>query len=241
MRRDATRHRRRGPGAVNRLDDEAIIESWRQNVEPWIAAVETGAIASRVAVTNQAIVDAVTQCAPRSVLDVGCGEGWLVRELVARGIDALGIDVVPGFIERAAQHAVGRFRVLSYEDTSSAALGERFDVVVCNFSLLGEASVSGLFGRIPALLTPGGAFVVQTLHPHGYGGADAGEDGWREGSWAGCSRRFGTPAPWYFRTLGSWETLFRQNGFVLARILEPLNPATAAPASIIFVGETRPA
>ncbi|MBT9567966.1 MAG: class I SAM-dependent methyltransferase [Thiobacillus sp.] len=224
---------------MSRGDDETIIESWRQNVTPWVAAIENGEIASRVEVTNQAIVDAVTQCAPASVLDAGCDEGWLVRELVARGIDALGIDAIPGFIERARQHAVGRYRVLSYEETSYSALGERFDVVVCNFSLLGEDSVTGLFRQIPAVLNPGGVFIVQTLHPLVYGGAAPDEDGWREGSWAGCSKRFGTPAPWYFRTIESWKNLFQQNGFLLANIVEPMNPTTQIPASIIFVGKSR--
>lgn len=218
------------------LNDEAIIECWRNNVRPWVAAIENGEIASRVDVTNQAIVDAVTRYAPRNALDVGCGEGWLVRELVSRGIDALGIDAIPDFIEGAQRQQLGRFKVLSYEQLSHAELGERFDVVVCNFSLLGEQSVTNLFQQIPSLLTPRGVFIVQTLHPVTGCGDHPYEDGWRAGSWAGFSGKFTTPAPWYFRTVESWTRLFKQHGFQLDSVREPPNPRSREPASIIFFG-----
>lgn len=225
---------------MNQLNDDAILQSWRNNVRPWVAAIENGEIASRVHVTNQAIMDAVTRCAPKTVLDVGCGEGWLVRELVARGIDALGVDAIPEFIACAQQHQIGRFKILSYEQTSYAELGERFDVVVCNFSLLGQESVTRLFEQIPSLLTSSGVFIVQTLHPVTGCGDSPYEDGWRAGSWAGFSGNFNAPAPWYFRTVESWTTLFKQHGFRLDTILEPLNPVTRAPASIVFFGTVDP-
>ena len=43
------------------------------------------------------------------VLDVGCGEGWLVCELLSSGIDAMGLDVSPRAVEVANSKAPGRF------------------------------------------------------------------------------------------------------------------------------------
>jgi 2-polyprenyl-3-methyl-5-hydroxy-6-metoxy-1,4-benzoquinol methylase len=218
--------------------EDRIIASWQNNVQAWVAAIRNGEIASRTLVTNQAIVDAVLQHQPKTVLDIGCGEGWLVRELASRDMDVLGIDAVPEFIELARQTGAGRFRTLAYEDITVEILKEKYDVVVCNFSLLGKESVEHLFQHIPSLLNKGGALIVQTLHPVAACGDQAYQDGWREGSWAGFSDQFCDPAPWYFRTNESWQALFEDYGFVLTQIHEPISLKTHLPASIIFIGES---
>ncbi len=116
------------------------------------------------------------------------------------------------------------------------AIQRLFDVVVCNFSLLGKECVELLFSAIPLHLEPGGVFIVQTLHPVVACGDLPYIDGWREGSWSGFGSDFTDPAPWYFRTIQNWETLFTANGFHLLEVREPIHPRTHEPASIIFTG-----
>ena len=119
---------------------------------------------------------------------------------------------------------------------SGNILREKFDAIVCNFSLLGKESVINVFRQAPTLLNDCGSLIVQTLHPVvGCGEGDY-QDGWREGSWAGFSDKFCDPAPWYFRTLETWINLFLDNGFDICKILEPLNPKIKIPASIVFIG-----
>lgn len=218
------------------FSDEKIVESWIRNAVPWTTAVRDGQIESRKLITDQAIIDAVLSYRPHSVLDIGCGEGWLARELASRDIHVIGTDVVPKFIEDA-QPGGGDFRVLSYEQIAAGRLQLSVDVVVCNFSLLGRDSVEVIFGAVPSLLNSRGTFVVQTLHPVMACGELPYEDGWREGSWAGFSNLFSNPAPWYFRTVQSWMKLFVDSGFRLSEVREPLHPRTQKPASIIFAGE----
>ncbi|MCP1676431.1 2-polyprenyl-3-methyl-5-hydroxy-6-metoxy-1,4-benzoquinol methylase [Natronocella acetinitrilica] len=225
--------------------DEQIIESWAINARPWTVAVREGQIESRKRVTDQAILEAVLDRRPGSVLDIGCGEGWLVRELVAAGIQATGTDVVPELVETARRAGGGEFHRLSYEEIATGKLTASVDLVVCNFALLGKESVEGLFKAIQSLLNERGTFVVQTLHPVMACGEAPYLDGWREGSWAGFSKDFSNPAPWYFRTVESWIALFVESGFQLVACREPLHPQTGKPASIIFIAEpaglTRPA
>src|SRR5690606_12652005 len=97
-------------------------------------------IASRIAVTDAAIVQAVCAAGPASVLDIGCGEGWLARALAARGMAVTGVDAVPALVAAARQAGSGRFLPMTYADLAAGALAERFDALVCNFSLLGEDS-----------------------------------------------------------------------------------------------------
>ena len=70
--------------------ERQIVESWTINALPWISAVREKKIESRRLVTDAAILDLVRSLSPKSVLDVGCGEGWLARALASYGIDAHG-------------------------------------------------------------------------------------------------------------------------------------------------------
>ncbi len=227
------------------LSDAKILDSWGKNVSPWTTAVRQQQIASRKLVTDQAIVETILDYAPQTVLDLGCGEGWLARQLMTKGIQVMGVDAIPELVVAAQQAGGGEFHVATYEAIAAGAFRVAVDLMVCNFSLLGKESVEGVFavGRLPLrgtakhpLLNPGGHFVVQTIHPVIGCGESPYQDGWREGSWADFSDEFTDPAPWYFRTLESWVQLFTRHGFQLVELREPLHPRTEKPASIIFVG-----
>jgi 2-polyprenyl-3-methyl-5-hydroxy-6-metoxy-1,4-benzoquinol methylase len=223
---------------VDPFSDEKIIESWRKNAEPWTAAVRNEEIQSRKLATNGAILESILSRNPKTVLDIGCGEGWLAHRLASRGIAVLGTDVVPELIEKASETgSTAHFKVISYEEIARGGLSGRFDAVVCNFALLGNESVANLFKAIPSLLNPKGSFIVQTIHPLIGCGDLPYVDGWRKGSWDGFNSEFTDPAPWYFRTLESWKGLFTSNGFILTEIREPVNPLTEKFASVIFHGE----
>jgi len=216
------------------FSDSTVLDAWHANATPWIDAVRGHKIASRKLVTDAAIIDVLVKRQPRSVLDIGCGEGWLARELASRNIDCLGIDAVPELISRAGE-AGGRFQCVSYEVLATAVVAETFDIAVCNFSLIGEAATELVIASVLHLLNAGGALVIQTLHPVISCGDAPYVDGWREGSWAGIDGDFAAPAPWYFRTLESWSELFARCGWVMLNVMEPLHPDTGKPASVIFV------
>ena len=221
------------------LSDEKIVDSWHTNAAPWTAAVREQRIESRRLVTDGAIIDAVIRLQPRSVLDLGCGEGWLVRALAARGVPkTIGVDVIPALIDQARAAGGGEFHVASFEAIARDELQVTVDVVVANFALIGKESVDALIQSAPKLLNGGGALVIQTLHPVVAGGDLPKPEGWRGGAWAGVSDDFTDPAPWYFRTLETWVGLIASSGLMLTEMREPIHPTTNKPASVLFLARS---
>ncbi len=241
---------------MRNLNDELVLNSWNQNAEAWITTIENEEIASRKLVTNKAIIDAVISYSPSTIVDIGCGEGWLTRELTIKGIEAWGIDGVSALIEKARLMNCGKFQVASYEDivnkipptplkegglsipsTSKEGglfSGISFDAAVCNFSLLGKETVDNLIRSIPSLLKNNQLLFIQTLHPIMSCGESAYVDGWREELWNGFNSDF-KAAPWYFRTLETWINLLQSSGFTILECREPINSITQKPASIVFI------
>lgn len=223
---------------ANNCEDE-ILNTWFKNARPWIKAIRNNEIESRALITNESILQCILKESPAYVLDIGCGEGWLVRALASHGINSVGVDIVPELITSALDINKGDYRLLSYKDISKGKIEETFDVIVCNFSLLGKDSVSDLIKQVPFMLNNSGRLIIQTIHPLSDSGNNAYEDGWRKGSWNGFSNHFTDPAPWYSRTLEGWKNLFTVNQLKIIEMLEPVNPKTDEPASIIFICSAR--
>jgi 2-polyprenyl-3-methyl-5-hydroxy-6-metoxy-1,4-benzoquinol methylase len=216
--------------------EEHIILSWQANAASWLDIVQSGGIESRKLVTNQAIVNAVIAVKPASVLDIGCGEGWLAKKLYDQGIRVSGIDIVPGFIEKAKEKVIGEFFVASYEDIASKSVSFSllFDAIVINFALLGKESTENLLSSLPQYLNGNGKLFIQTLHP--YSRKEMGDytTGWKPGGWEGLPGQFTIPYQWYFRTLGDWTQLLKDSGFYEVHITETKHPVSGKLSSVIF-------
>lgn len=222
------------------MDVEKRLESsWAANATAWTDAVRGGTIASRRAGTDAAILGALAGLPPGRVLDVGCGEGWLVRALAGRGHRVVGVDGSAPLIERASEQGGGELRVLSYEALAAepglAGPGP-YDAVVCNFSLLGQ-ELAPLLRALRGLLGENAPLVVQTVHPFTACGDLPYRDGWREETFAGFGGAFGAPMPWYFRTVGSWLRLMAEAGLRVGSLEEPTNPETGRPLSLLLTAQ----
>lgn len=222
--------------------EQQLLDCWELNAAPWSKAISEGSIESRIAVTNDAIVQVLEQLPGEHVLDIGCGEGWLCRVLAQQGKTTIGIDATNALIERARRLSNQVFLNLGYHQLRQRLRSQSFDVAVCNFSLLGKQSTEQVFHAAQTLLAPSGHFVLQTIHPSSVNTKlDAQEEGtWIPGSWDGFSDDFSNPAAWFFRSLDGWLTLFAQHDIVVSDIIEPTFTNTGRPASLIIVGRRQP-
>jgi 2-polyprenyl-3-methyl-5-hydroxy-6-metoxy-1,4-benzoquinol methylase len=216
----------------------ALLQSWQRNARSWIEAIRTGAIESRQQVTDQAILLAILGRQPERVLDLGCGEGWLLRELHRRGLQAVGVDGDATLVEAARAAGSAPVHLASYEALVDGAvdIGRDYDLICANFALLHQ-DIIPLLAAMHALLTPGGALLIQTLHPWTVA-AGSYQDGWREETFSGVEGQW-QPMPWYFRTLSSWLNALDMAGLQLAALQEPQHPQSPVPQSLLLVAERR--
>lgn len=210
--------------------------SWQRNAANWTRAVRERLIPSRNAGTDAAIVDAIVRQNPTRFLDMGCGEGWLVRAVTERtGCTATGIDGTAALIEAAqAADPDGCYVTLSYDDVIAGAPvpNAPFDVIAFNYALF-EEDVVPLLIVSKRLLVDTGAIIIQTLHPDNDPGD--GTDGWREEDFAAFENEAWAKMPWYFRTTESWEAVFQDSGLKLVAMEEPTAEAKGLALSVVMI------
>lgn len=215
---------------------QLIRESWEANAANWLATLDNNEIESRCVATNEAIVQQVLALSPKKVLDLGCGEGWLSRALRKQGIEVWGTDAAKELIDAAIERDGHFYFRYSYEEIISGKheLPAPFAAVVINFALLDKEVTEALIGYLPQLLKEEGCLVIQTLHPLTIAATEAYVSGWKKGTWTGLKQPFTHAYQWYFRTTEDWFRIFRNAGFVLERLREPIHPQTQKPLSLIF-------
>jgi len=216
--------------------EQHIIQSWQANADNWIRIIESNGIESRKLVTNKAITNAILSAKPASVLDIGCGEGWLAKELFDKGMTVSGVDVIPELVEKAKEKVTGDFYVASYEDIASHSISfsKLFEAIVINFALIGKESTGKLLASLPRYLSERGKLFIQTLHPYGRKELNDYISGWKQGSWNGLGDQFTMPYEWYFRTLEDWLQLLDRSGFRKIHITETVHPHSGQLLSVIF-------
>ena len=101
---------------------------------------------------------------PFTFLDVGCGNGWVVRMIAGHKncTKAVGIDKSGSMVAQAAKKARSKKESFIHTDIESWGYGETFDYVFSMESLYYADSVKTALERIYRLVKPGGAFFCGT-------------------------------------------------------------------------------
>jgi 2-polyprenyl-3-methyl-5-hydroxy-6-metoxy-1,4-benzoquinol methylase len=96
------------------------------------------------------------------VIDIGCGQGELVRLLFSDGYDACGIDVSPEQVALARAAGLNRVQEGDYRKILAGRTGEIAAVTATDvLEHLDKGEVLETFDHVAAALMPGGAFVAR--------------------------------------------------------------------------------
>lgn len=143
--------------------------SYTDNANFWIKIIREQLDRYRTELTDAAIIDAAQPLAGRSILDAGCGEGYLSRQFAHNGAGTVrGIDGSADLIEGARSAATASGLDLDYRVGSVEELpfeNNSFDIVACNHLLNDLADISKPFNEFNRVLKDEGKLVILMLHP----------------------------------------------------------------------------
>lgn len=216
--------------------EKKVLKSWDENADEWIKIIDSQEIQSRVT-TNRAIIELLSQLPSTKILDCGCGEGWLTRNMTQIGKECVGIDATQRLIEHARTKGPETYYSMSYDEIGNGKeIPESpFEAVVFNFCLYQRKGLVPMLQNLGKAVTPKGHIVLQTLHPFflidrklGYSSQ------WIANAWEGLPGNFTNGHEWYARTFEDWSSVFSESGLELIRIRETLTKQKT-PLSVIFV------
>lgn len=164
----------------------------------------------------------------KTVLDLGCGAGWLSQQMVSAGATVIGVD---GSIElvKKAQEDFPNIRFIQHDLSGGLpALNTRFDIVIANMVLMDIPELSTLFQSVKTVLKPKGKFIFTMQHPCFFNMKTARDENgvphrkvtgylqpeiWRMHSFGGHNH--------YHRSLTYYFDLLRTNQMAVTRLYEP--------------------
>ncbi|MBF6172323.1 class I SAM-dependent methyltransferase [Nocardia blacklockiae] len=151
------------------LGDEPVTSAYARNADYWIDIVRNRLDPFQTRLTDPALLESLGDCRDLTILDAGCGEGYLTRELVRRGAAHVhGVDTGAEFIAAARAHPEHRPERATFREADVAALplpDNSIDVVVANRLPNGIAEPQRRFEEFARVLRPSGRLLLLGMHP----------------------------------------------------------------------------
>lgn len=102
-----------------------------------------------------------------TLLDVGCGGGFLAEEFARAGLSVTGVDPAPESIQAAQAHAAAAGLSIAYRTSPGESLpfaNGAFDLVACCDVLEHVDDLGRVISEIARVLKPGGLFFFDTIN-----------------------------------------------------------------------------
>jgi SAM-dependent methyltransferase len=153
-----------------RFDAQAVRDAWDHAAAAYAEGQATGRDRYRYAFFGPEHIALCGDVTGQRVLDVGCGAGYLGRELAERGATVGGVDISQKMIDHARQHESGTRLDIAFVVGDAAALPRPFDpgwfdLAVSCVALQDMPDPERVMRGVRESLRPGGRFVFSITHP----------------------------------------------------------------------------
>ena len=157
------------------------------------------------------------------ILDLGCGDGILTRKIGDLGVDVVGVDASPSFVETACAAGLD----VRLMDGQALTFNDEFDAVFSNAALHWMLDPQAVLEGVVRALKPGGRFVGEF---GGFGNVAAVSTA-MQAVGAEMGGNLALAGPWFFPTVSQYSTMLEANGFAVEEITTFYRP-TPLPTGI---------
>lgn len=213
---------------LKHIDEKAVVESYSMiakeycnhqhtNPNPWLL------------IERPIFRKLIDNLKNERILDVGCGGGILLKELVSGNKfikEAVGIDLSQEMLMLAQKNNKNRKIKLILANMKKIPFkDEYFNLIVSTNALDCVEDIEQVLRELFRVLKKDGGIIFSIRHPvrnslyiKKAGGESYFENGWHKEKWTGTGNRF---IYRFYRTFGEWVNVLVNNGFNIKIILEP--------------------
>lgn len=142
-----------------------IREQWESNADAFADLIGGEGTPHHRKILNPCVERLLGNVKNRTLLDAGCGEGYLSRYYFKKGALVTGVDISPKLIDAARKHGTDvQYKiadVCNLKDFQS----ESFDLVMSNLVLLNIPCLNDALKEFHRLLKHNGILVFSIVHP----------------------------------------------------------------------------
>jgi SAM-dependent methyltransferase len=154
---------------IERITEAVSRASWDASAGWWTSRYSERGDPNREWVIDPALFRLLGDVKGQSILDAGCGSGYLARLLAAKGAKVVGVDHSARLLEVARRKERQEPLGLQFHKMDLARLSplasDAFDIVVSNVVMQDVVAFDKAFREFSRILRPGGRLVFSVTHP----------------------------------------------------------------------------